>query len=209
MPTPAPAPAPCTHADLRGLQARVSAAKKVLQKQKAVGGRPRAEIEDLEAAVQMAEAEAATAREERIRVVERRLISLIEQGNGRRAVSATLLNAESSRSHALVTVRVEHTTSNARGGTSTSRVRAKMNMVDLAGSGARRFSLPNMAAAARRPRPSACARGTKWCARAPLAFQPPPVPCRSPSRPLAPTNIPPRRRALQNASPSRERLASK
>ena len=46
----------------------------------------------------------ANAREERIRVVERKLLQMIDLGNSRRAVSATLLNAESSRSHAIVMV---------------------------------------------------------------------------------------------------------
>ena len=61
------------------------------------------------------------------------LTSIIEQGNKRRATSATLMNAESSRSHAVVILKMERTepASTRKKG---KKLQGKLNLVDLAGS---------------------------------------------------------------------------
>ena len=57
------------------------------------------------------------------------LAALIDEGNKRRATATTLMNAESSRSHAVVVVKVEQYTEATR-----TRTSSKINLVDLAGS---------------------------------------------------------------------------
>ena len=61
------------------------------------------------------------------------LAAIIEQGNKRRAVAATQMNAESSRSHAVVILyidREDHATGKRKG----RKFSSKLNLVDLAGS---------------------------------------------------------------------------
>ena len=61
------------------------------------------------------------------------LSAIIEQGNKRRSVAATLMNAESSRSHAVIILIIErHDTATAK--KKGRSFRAKLNLVDLAGS---------------------------------------------------------------------------
>ena len=57
------------------------------------------------------------------------LAHLIDEGNKRRATATTLMNSESSRSHAVVVVKVEQYTEATR-----TRMTSKINLVDLAGS---------------------------------------------------------------------------
>jgi len=61
------------------------------------------------------------------------LAAMIEQGNKRRATAATLMNAESSRSHAVVILHLErHDAATAK--RKARKLTAKLNLVDLAGS---------------------------------------------------------------------------
>ena len=62
------------------------------------------------------------------------LAGLIEQGNKKRAVASTLMNAHSSRSHALVIIRIEQETSYYAQSRFKKKVLSKINLVDLAGS---------------------------------------------------------------------------
>ena len=59
------------------------------------------------------------------------LTNLIEEGNKRRAVASTLMNAESSRSHAVVVIKVDQ---EIKGEGAKVRKQSKINLVDLAGS---------------------------------------------------------------------------
>jgi hypothetical protein len=60
------------------------------------------------------------------------MLKLMDLGNNRRAVGATLMNAESSRSHSIFSVTIE-AVENA--GTENEKIRSgKLNLVDLAGS---------------------------------------------------------------------------
>ena len=61
------------------------------------------------------------------------LTKVIDEGNKRRAVASTLMNAESSRSHAVVIIRIdqEHP---AKGTQGKKKIASKINLVDLAGS---------------------------------------------------------------------------
>ena len=63
------------------------------------------------------------------------LSQVIEQGNKKRAVAATLMNSESSRSHAVVIIRLEqeHPADPAKG-KGKKKINSKVNLVDLAGS---------------------------------------------------------------------------
>lgn len=107
-------------------QEKVEAAKKLLKKQRDIGGRPQSELQELEQAVRDAMETVVAARELRIGVVEKKMNKLIDEGNSRRTVSATSLNAESSRSHAIVVLRIEH---NSNQGGNRKFVKSKMNMV--------------------------------------------------------------------------------
>ena len=63
------------------------------------------------------------------------LARLIDTGNRKRAVASTLMNSESSRSHAVVIIRVDQETTTTVGGMKTKKkVGSKINLVDLAGS---------------------------------------------------------------------------
>ncbi|KOO28234.1 kinesin-like protein kif17-like protein [Chrysochromulina tobinii] len=62
------------------------------------------------------------------------LAEIIERGNKKRAVASTFMNAESSRSHAIVIIRVEQEIEFYAGSSQKKRVFAKMCLVDLAGS---------------------------------------------------------------------------
>ncbi len=63
------------------------------------------------------------------------LTALIEQGNKKRAVASTLMNAESSRSHAVVIFRLEQEhPAQVVSGRGKRRINSKINLVDLAGS---------------------------------------------------------------------------
>jgi hypothetical protein len=62
------------------------------------------------------------------------LNALIEQGNKKRAVASTLMNAASSRSHAMVVIRVEQETTFYEQARYKKRVSSRFNLVDLAGS---------------------------------------------------------------------------
>ena len=62
-----------------------------------------------------------------------RLQALIDQGNKKRAVASTLMNSESSRSHAVVIIRVVQDTKGSVG-VAKRQTTSKINLVDLAGS---------------------------------------------------------------------------
>ena len=63
------------------------------------------------------------------------LTHVIEQGNKKRAVAATLMNSESSRSHAVVIIRLEQEhPANVLEGRGKRKINSKVNLVDLAGS---------------------------------------------------------------------------
>jgi hypothetical protein len=63
------------------------------------------------------------------------LTAVIDQGNKKRAVASTLMNSESSRSHAVVIIRLEQEhPANAALGKGKTKIGSKINLVDLAGS---------------------------------------------------------------------------
>ena len=63
------------------------------------------------------------------------LASVIEQGNKKRAVASTLMNSESSRSHAVVIIRLEQEhPARPSEGRGKKNIKSKINLVDLAGS---------------------------------------------------------------------------